>query len=75
MSGPDIDIDNRQHSHLYELRPMSRWWLVLVLALCLVMAWVNGFEKPSTWALLLFGGALGVSWLLVFPRLNLTKRD
>lgn len=75
MNRPEIDMDRRQHSHLYEIRPMSRWWLALVLALCLVVAWVNGWEKPETWALLLFGGGLGVACLLVFPRLTLTKRD
>lgn len=65
---PEINLEPRDHSHLYELKPMSRWWLVVVLCLCALAAFVNGLEKVATWALLLFGAGLGFALILVFPR-------
>lgn len=75
MNQPEIDMDRRAHSHLYELKPMSRWWFVFGLALATVGAWVNGFDQPTTWFLLMCGALVAAFAVLCFPRLTLTKRD
>jgi hypothetical protein len=72
---PDLDLEPRKHSRSYELRPMSRWWLVLATGLVLVAAAANGLTNPTTWALL-FVGALAMTLLiLVFPHYWLSRRD
>jgi hypothetical protein len=70
-----IDQDERRHSHLYELKPMSRWYLVLVLALSGLGVYVNGWDSPVTWFLLLMGWGLGLATLLTNPKKWLSKID
>jgi hypothetical protein len=70
-----IDQDDRRHSHLYELKPMSRWWLVVGLALSVLGVYVNGWDNPATWYLLMVGWGLGLATLLTNPRKWLSKLD
>ena len=70
---PQIEADPRHHSHLYELKPLSRWWLLAAAGIAVVLAFGNGWEKPITWALLLVGFLTGFAVLLVFPRFWLSK--
>lgn len=70
-----IDLEPRKHSHLYEIKPMSRWWLVLCLALSILGIAGNGWANPATWFLLMIGWGLGLSTLLVFPKTWLSKLD
>jgi hypothetical protein len=73
--GMQIDQDDRRHSHLYELKPMSRWWLVVGLALSVLGVYVNGWDNPATWYLLMVGWGLGLATLLTNPRKWLSKLD
>lgn len=68
-----IDLEPRKHSHLYEIKPMSRWWLVLCLALSGIAVAANGWDRAETWALLFMGWAIGLATLLIFPRTWLSK--
>ena len=70
-----VDIGPRKHSHLYEIKPMSRWWLAVLIPYAALGIIINGPANPATWALLVAGFLIGMAWLLIFPRLNLTKRD
>lgn len=70
-----IDLDPKKHSHLYELKPMSRWWLVLVVALASLGVFVNGVANPATWFLLMAGGFIGFALILVFPKTWLSRLD
>lgn len=70
-----IDLDSRKHSHLYELRPMSRWWVVFAALLVLGAASINGFFDAATWALVMVGGFFVGAVFLAFPRYWLSRRD
>lgn len=70
---PQIDLEPRKHSSSYELRPMSRWWLVVAIAMCLLGAFVNGFWRAETWGLIFFGAILGFALILIFPRFWLSR--
>lgn len=70
-----IDLEPRKHSHLYELKPMSRWWLVVPVGGVILGAYVNGFQDPSTWALIFLGALLMALLILIFPRYFLSRRD
>jgi hypothetical protein len=72
---PDLDLEPRRHSHLYEVKPMSRWWLVVVLPLVCLPIWLNGFDRIETWGLLFMGWMLGLGMVMVFPRTFLSKLD
>ena len=38
---PEIDLDPGEHSSSYEVKPMSRWWLTIPVALILIgAAWL-----------------------------------
>ena len=69
-----IDQDERRHSHLYELKPMSRWFLIVILALSSLGVYANGWDNPVTWFLLLMGWGLGLATLLTNPQKWLSKR-
>lgn len=75
MQMQQIDLEPRQHSSSYELKPMSRWWLVLVLALSSLGIYVNGWDNPATWYLLMMGWGLGLATLLTNPAKWLSKID
>lgn len=70
-----IDLEPRKHSHLYEIKPMSRWWLVLCLGGISLGVAVNGWDNFATWFLVLLGWMLGLATLLVFPKTWLSKLD
>ena len=70
-----IDLEPRKHSHLYEIKPVSRWWLVLGLALSTLGIVANGWDNPVTWFLLFIGWILGLVTLLADPRFWLSKID
>lgn len=69
----DIDIEPRQHSSHYELKPMSRWWFVLAVVFTAVMAWASGPFESTTWAMFGAGGLVVGFAVLCFPRFFLTK--
>ncbi len=71
---PEIDLEPRRHSSSYELRPESRWWLVLVSVFALVMAWASGFFEARTWAMFVAGALVAASLLLSFPNYFLRRR-
>lgn len=75
VCGMQIDQDERRHSHLYELKPMSRWWLALLACLWALGIAVNGFFNPGTWYLLLMGTFGGFALILVFPKYWLSRLD
>lgn len=65
---PEIDLNPRKHSHLYELRPMSPWLLVPVGAMLALGILLNGPTRIETWTLVIFGGAFFSLLPMVFPR-------
>jgi hypothetical protein len=71
--GMQIDQEPRQHSSSYELKPMSRWWLVFALVMCVGAAFINGFTRPETWALIFMGAMVCGFCILCFPRYWLSK--
>lgn len=70
-----IDLDPRKHSSTYELKPMSRWWMVYMLALTGFATYVNGWDNAGTWFLLVTSWALGLATLLTNPQKWLSKLD
>jgi hypothetical protein len=72
---PDLDLEPRRHSHLYEVKPMSRWWLVIAASFAVLMVYLNGVGNLWSWGLL-FSGVL-LSWLVIaaFPKTFLSKLD
>jgi len=70
-----IDQDPRKHSHLYELKPMSRWWLAVPAGAVFLGAFANGFTEPLSWALMGFGALSMAVLILVFPHYFLSRRD
>lgn len=52
---------------------MSRWWLVLMVALSVLGTLANGWTNPATWFLLMSGWGLGLATLLTNPKKWLTK--
>ncbi len=72
---PDIDLEPRRHSSSYELKPMSRWWLTVPVAMILLNAYLNGIASLYTWGLVFFGAMLMAFLILIFPRYFLSRRD
>lgn len=70
-----IDLEPRKHSHLYELKPMSRWWLAPIVAYIGVCLSVMGWANWQAWSCLLAGALLMLALLLVFPHYWLSRRD
>jgi hypothetical protein len=68
-----IDAQPRQHSHLYELRPMSRWWLVPAIVYVVLCLFVMGFDNLNAYACIFGGAMLAGAVLAVFPRFWLSK--
>lgn len=72
---PDIDLEPRKHSHQYELKPISRWWLVVPAFSILLGGVANGVQNPTTWGLLFVGALSMLICLLVFPRYWLSRLE
>ena len=70
---PEIDLEPREHSSSYEIKPMSRWWLVLVLALAALAVIGSGAFEARTWAVFFCGMMVAAAAVLCFPRTFLTK--
>lgn len=70
-----IEADPRSHSHLYELKPISRWYLVGFALFIALGVYLNGFFNLWTWYLLFFGAAFGFANVFVFPYIHLKKMD
>lgn len=70
---PDIDLEPRHHSSNYEIKPMSRWWFVLVLALAALMVLIAGLFEATTWAVFFSGMLVAAAAILCFPKFLLTK--
>jgi hypothetical protein len=68
-----VDLEPREHSSSYELKPMSRWLLIPPAAMLALGIWLNGVGKVETWSLVLFGGLFFSLLPMVFPR-QLLKR-
>lgn len=71
----EIDIEPRKHSSSYELKPWSRWWLLVPVVGVLLGAYVNGIASIYTWGLVFFGMMLMAFLILVFPHYWLSRRD
>lgn len=72
---PDLDLEPHEVRERYDVKPVSKWWLVLSAALVSLQAYINGFDKFTTWGLILFGMGLMATLILVFPRHFLRRRD
>lgn len=68
-----IDLEPERHSHLYEIKPMSRWWMLGPITLIVICAYANGFFDPVTWALVFVGMLLCAFGILCFPRMWLSR--
>jgi hypothetical protein len=69
-----IDLEPRQHSHLYELKPVTRWAMVPAIAFVALCVYVTGWSV-NTWACVVSGGLLTLITILVFPRYWLSRRN
>ena len=70
---PQIDLEPRRHSHLYELKPISRWWIALTSGLVAFGVWGNGITNPASWFLVLAGALWFGAVVLSNPRKWLSK--
>lgn len=68
-----IELEPRHHSQLYEVKPMSRWWLVPPIIHALISAYALGFTDLLSWTPLVSGFLLGIGTVLVFPRFWLSR--
>lgn len=68
-----VDLDPRKHSHQYEIKPMSRRWLVAALAFAGSMALASGIFIATTWAMFFAGAIVTTFTVLCFPKTFLTK--
>jgi hypothetical protein len=68
-----IDLPPKNHSHLYELRPMSPWLFVPAVGALSLFIWLNGVDRMETWGLVLFGGMFFSLIPMVFPRQLLSR--
>lgn len=68
-----IDLEPRRHSHLYEIKPMSRWYLAVPIVALALGIWLNGWDRAETWGLIFFGGMLFGLLPMVFPRQLLSR--
>lgn len=70
-----IDLEPRAHSHLYEVKPMSRWLFIPVLAFVAVCIAANGISNPISWSLLLSGIFFGWTLVATNPKKWLSRLD
>jgi hypothetical protein len=70
---PQIDLEPRRHSHLYEIKPMSRWYLVLASAFLALAVFVNGWDRYETWGLVIFSALFSGLLPMVFPKQLLSR--
>lgn len=70
-----IDLEPRKHSHSFELKPWSRWWLLFPLGGIALTTFANGWDDPVTWSLVFCGALLMAFLVLVFPHYWLSRRD
>lgn len=68
-----IDLEPHSHSSSYELKPESRWWLVVSLVFAGVMALASGIFSAATWAMFLAGALVSGYAILCFPHVFLKK--
>jgi hypothetical protein len=68
-----IDIEPRNHSSSYEIKPMSPWLLTPAIGMLALGIWLNGWNRAETWGLIV-GSALFFGGLpMVFPKQLLSK--
>lgn len=72
---PTIELSERERTRTYVLKPMSRWYFFFFVGFGIFAAYMNGFDKITTWGLLFFGGAIAASAVLVWPYIHLKKID
>lgn len=72
---PQIDLEPHEHSSSYELKPMSRWWLLPPLGMILLALAVGGLTNEVTWGAALGGVILGFCLILAFPKYFLSRLD
>lgn len=70
-----IDLEPNRHSHLYELKPMSKWWLLPIVAFGALCLSALGWTNVQAWACLFAGAMFMLALLLIFPRYFLSRRD
>lgn len=74
-AAPQIDIHPRHHSHQYELKPMSRWWLVPILGYAALCLFAMGPTNWQAYACILAGIFIGMGQILIFPRYWLSRLE
>lgn len=70
-----IDLEPRAHSHLYEVKPMSRWLLVPAFAFAALCIVANGISDPVSWGLALSGIFVGWTLVATNPKMWLSRLD
>lgn len=68
-----VDLEPREHSSSYEIRPMSPWWLVTPTMALALGIWLNGWDRAETWCLIIFGGMFFSLLPMVFPKQLLSR--
>jgi hypothetical protein len=69
-----IDLEQRKHSSMYEIKPMNPLWMVGAFAFLAAMVAASGATVPSTWAMFVAGVIVTIFAILCFPRVFLAKR-
>ena len=69
----EIDIEPRDHSSLYEIKPMSPWLLAPAVGMLALGIWLNGWDRPTTWGLIIGAGFFFAGLPMVFPRQLLSR--
>jgi hypothetical protein len=70
---PDLDLEPRKHSSFYEIKPMSRWVLAPAVGMLALGIWLNGWDRPETWGLIVGSGLFFGGLPMVFPRQLLSR--
>jgi len=68
-----IDLEPREHSSRYEIKPESRWLFAGSVVFAFVMALAAGFFQAATWAMFLSGAMVAGAAVSCFPKFLLTK--
>lgn len=71
---PEIELKPSEVRERYDVPIMPKRWLIVPSLAVALAAYVNGFDKVETWALIFVGMLLMIALVSVFPRFFL-RRD
>lgn len=71
----NFDLEPQEVRERYDVKPMSRWWLVPPIGGILLALYVTGFDNVFSYGLVLFGMLLMAALVMAFPRHFLRRRD